>query len=284
MSHLVPEERDFLVRGVRIRAKLWNPEGKHRLIALHGWLDNAASFDRLAPLLHDCAVLALDLPGQGFSDWRQESSTYHLWDDLVDILQIANALQWKRFALLGHSRGAMLSVMLAASSSDRVSQMFLIDGLTPLPVLPEKAPEQLGRFLQEIQQPYKSSRVFSSKEEAVKARAAAGKIPESVADLLAVRNLQSNDGGWVWHVDPRLKVASALKLSTEQNHAFLAAVRCPVTVFLADGGFGSFPGIEEVVSRYPHFSWQRLSGHHHLHMDDAADEIAGKILERIGQD
>ena len=38
------------------------------VIALHGWLDNAASFNALAPLLKDVYVIALDLPGHGHSD------------------------------------------------------------------------------------------------------------------------------------------------------------------------------------------------------------------------
>ena len=51
-----------------------------KILCLHGWLDNAASFNRLAPLLLDSSspltdeqlqqpmeILALDFPGHGLS-------------------------------------------------------------------------------------------------------------------------------------------------------------------------------------------------------------------------
>ena len=50
-----------------------------KILCLHGWLDNAASFNRLAPLLLDSfpvsdeqqqqpmEILALDFPGHGLS-------------------------------------------------------------------------------------------------------------------------------------------------------------------------------------------------------------------------
>ena len=58
-NHLDVVDVSFSVRGNRIAGKHWNPDAENKLIALHGWLDNAASFDVLAPLLKDCSVLAL---------------------------------------------------------------------------------------------------------------------------------------------------------------------------------------------------------------------------------
>ena len=51
------------LRGLR-----WGSTGDAPILALHGWLDNAASFVRLAPLLADADVVAIDLPGHGYSD------------------------------------------------------------------------------------------------------------------------------------------------------------------------------------------------------------------------
>ena len=58
---------------IRIAAREWgDPEGEP-VLAIHGWLDNAASFDTLAPLLAELHLVALDLPGHGRSQHRPRS-------------------------------------------------------------------------------------------------------------------------------------------------------------------------------------------------------------------
>jgi hypothetical protein len=45
-----------LLDGLKLQGRKWNPQkpdAEKRIIALHGWLDNAASFDALGPLLAD---------------------------------------------------------------------------------------------------------------------------------------------------------------------------------------------------------------------------------------
>ena len=62
--------------GIELAAKHWSSlptkenTKKDRILLLHGWLDNAASFDLLAPKLNcvlNAEIVALDLPGHGFS-------------------------------------------------------------------------------------------------------------------------------------------------------------------------------------------------------------------------
>ena len=49
--------------------KLWN-EGGTPLLSLHGWMDNAGTWDTLAPLLpRNISLVAIDFPGHGFSSF-----------------------------------------------------------------------------------------------------------------------------------------------------------------------------------------------------------------------
>ena len=53
------EELEIQTSSIRLVAKCWgNPDGLP-VLAFHGWLDNAATFDNLAPLLPDLRILSL---------------------------------------------------------------------------------------------------------------------------------------------------------------------------------------------------------------------------------
>lgn len=61
MNHSRPIVRLF-------SGKWWGPRTKQPILALHGWQDNAGTFDTLAPLLpHHIPLFCIDLPGHGAS-------------------------------------------------------------------------------------------------------------------------------------------------------------------------------------------------------------------------
>lgn len=63
--------------------KWWGSRSIQPIIAVHGWQDNAGSFDNLAPILCEegHSVYAFDLPGHGHSSHLPAGCTYYLlWD------------------------------------------------------------------------------------------------------------------------------------------------------------------------------------------------------------
>ena len=77
------------------------------VLAIHGWTDNAASFDLLAPRLATagCNVVAVDLPGHGLSSHRPQSLAfgYSFFDYASTMAAAVDALGWRELSILGHS-------------------------------------------------------------------------------------------------------------------------------------------------------------------------------------
>ena len=270
-------------RTLRLAAKAWGPEDGVKVLALHGWLDNAASFDRLAPLLEQARVVALDLPGHGLSEARPPGCAYHFIDSVADVLGAGEALGWERFVLLGHSMGAGIASLVPAAAPDRVSRLVLVEGLGPLSAPAAEVVEGLAASLaMEWKGLAPKGRVFPSLDDAVAARLARSDLDRDSARLLVERGTAGCDGGLHFTHDPRLKLRSRLRLTEEQVLAFLSAIPCPVMAIKATRGWpfpedatatrlAAIPQLEQVV----------LDGGHHLHLSDA-ESVAQVVKAFIG--
>ena len=194
------EEIRLNLPHVELAAHLYGPEDGRPVLALHGWLDNAATFARLAPKLEGLRIVALDFAGHGHSAHRGAGAGYQLWDYVMDVLLVAEELGWQRFSLLGHSLGGIISMMLASSMPDRVERLALIDGLVPYVGEAEQAPQKLGEALQaQLDLRTKRKPVYATLEQAVEARMkGVGDVSREAAELLAVRGLMPVPGlsGW----------------------------------------------------------------------------------------
>ena len=266
MSHAVEEVRLSLPH-IELAAHLFGPEDGVPVIALHGWLDNANSFARLAPQLHGLRIVALDLAGHGHSDHRPRGGSYTLPEYVHDVLQVAEQLGWQRFSLLGHSLGAIISVFLAGALPERVARLALIDGLMPPTGEAEHAPEQLGKSLNaQLRLLDKRKPVYPDQDQAIRARMkGAVAVTREAAELLAQRGLMPVPGGYTWRSDSRLTLPSAQRISRAQALAFVGAIRCPTHLVVASQGL--LAQNHSLLSDLP-FEVTGLSGSHHLHLDD----------------
>ena len=207
MSHAVEEVRLSLPH-IELAAHLFGPEDGQPVIALHGWLDNANSFARLAPKLKGLRIVALDLAGHGHSSHRPPGAGYSLPDYVHDVLQVAEQLGWQRFSLLGHSLGAIISVFLAGAMPERVERLALIDGLVPPTGKPDDAPDQLGKsLLAQLRLGHKRKPIYADQDQAIQARMkGAVAVTREAAELLAQRGLMPVPGGYTWRSEDRKSV------------------------------------------------------------------------------
>jgi pimeloyl-ACP methyl ester carboxylesterase len=281
----VPTEREFQLPGLTLAARAWGEPGARPVLALHGWLDNAGSFDLLAPLLPDCEIVALDLAGHGFSGSRSADASYNLWQDVGDLLEVGEALGWQRCTLLGHSRGAAIAMLFAATFPERVDRLVLIEGGLPLTGEAADAPENLARALLEKRAlRSRSGRVFAERNRAIAERVQGfTKVTEAAAEVLARRSLREVPGGFQWHADQRLKGPSELRFTAEHVRAFVRRVTLPVLlVFAADSPFSGRPLYRETTALFPQAHVVTLPGGHHFHLEGAEQEIAVRVRGFLG--
>ena len=97
MSIEFVSERSFESNGVQLAAKEWGSPVGRPIIALHGWLDNANSFDRMLPHMDQVHVIAVDMAGHSQSGFRSADSGYDIWQDIADVMAIAEQMGWNRF-------------------------------------------------------------------------------------------------------------------------------------------------------------------------------------------
>jgi pimeloyl-ACP methyl ester carboxylesterase len=264
------EEVRLSLPHIELAAHLYGPADGIPVIALHGWLDNAASFARLAPLLPGLRIAAVDLPGHGHSDHRPKGSSYAIWDYAHDVLQVAEQLGWQRFALLGHSMGAIVSVIVAAAAPERVSRLALIDGLIPNTAEAEEAPQKLHEALQaRLALAGKKKPVYAQIDRAIEARMrGVGAVSREAAELLAQRGLMPVPGGYTWRADSQLTLPSPMRFTRAHAMAFVRSLKCPAKLVLAEQGMmHAQPGIHAVLADLP-VTVEQLPGGHHLHLDD----------------
>ena len=268
------EERRIALGHATLAAKCWGDPTRPPLLALHGWLDNAGSFDFLAPLLcDDRHVVALDLRGHGRSSHIAEGAWYHYVDHFDEIRATLDHSGWERVDLLGHSLGGTLASLFAALYPERVGELLLIEALGSLAGTPEDSLAQLRRSVDQhaafgARRPL---RIHPDIDTAIAARMRASGLSEPAARALVERGTIEVDGGVVWSSDARLTLASAQRYTEAQNVAMLGAIRAPTLLVLAAPAtsYLSRDMIARRAALLTDITLVDLPGHHHLHLENA---------------
>lgn len=255
----------------------WRRPGPHadspKILAFHGWLDNADSFVPLEPFLADFELVAIDQIGHGFSDHLPLSSDYTALTLTRCGIAIADALGWSSFHLLGHSLGSVVASLIAAAIPGRIVSYVAIEALGALTNPEAATAERFREALDVAAKPRRPLRVFGSIDEAIAVRAAVNHLSEPVSRLLVERGVRAVDGGFVWSSDPRLTNPTAFRLSESQAINLVEGIHCPTQVVLADPPQSYFPDAlrRHRVSKLRDGRLTVLDGTHHLHMEQPAD-------------
>lgn len=277
-----PSEMQLDTKQGRLAGLGWRHEGAPRLLALHGWLDNAASFIPLSSRLRSLDLVALDLPGHGHSEHRHATTRYHFIDYVFNLDAALDALGWADCHLLGHSMGAAIAAVYGAAAPERVRSLTLLDALGPIAADANRSAERLRRSLGKYRQGASPRRLFSSIADMVEARRKVSDLSPEAARLICERSARQQGDQFTWRSDPALNWVSAIVMTENQVLNLLRHVESPTLTLQATSESPWFTPdrIEARKRALAHARHVALDGHHHFHMDEP-DAIAETIREFI---
>jgi len=256
--------------------------GATRVLALHGWLDNAASFVPLAAQLPDLELVAIDLPGHGHSAHLPPGTQYNTTGAICHVLDVADALGWDRFVLLGHSMGAGIASLTAAAAPERVERLIAIEALGGLRGPENETAQRLREHVRAARAlPTRKLRVFPDLAAPIRARMMANQLSEPCARLLVERGVTSVEGGYSWCSDQRLMLPTAMRLSEAQIDDLLGAIDCPTQVIYATPAQSYYPEPlrSERIGLLRDGRLAVFPGTHHLHMEHP--QVVGEVIRRF---
>lgn len=255
------------------------------VVFLHGWLDNAASFDTvmealhsLSPELHLCAI---DLPGHGLSSAKSGGNFYPFHDYIDDVYQFLANYSPNRLVLVGHSLGALIASCYSAAFPEQVSGLVQIEGYGPLAEKPQETVSRLREGVlsrQRIRR--KPTRAMQSAQEAIERRAKVNQIEASLIAPVVERGLNKTDSGYVWRHDVKLQSQSLYRMSLEHAEQFRQHITCPQQVILGEEGFSYLQCFQHDASKSNHI--EMIEGGHHCHLQ-APIRVANLIFGLVNK-
>lgn len=290
ISELTIEEISFKLDDLTLAAIAYGNKHHQPVLCLHGYLDNAASF---LPLIQQIAqegnlqpnkyIIALDWPGHGHSDHRNEGAHYHFFDYVSDLVALFSLNNWPAIDIVAHSMGAMVASAFAAAFPEKVKSLTLIDSFGFICAPVEQATKQLRNGVLSRIKTVQPTRTFTE-EIAVKARMNVSDLMFDHAKLIVQRsllpvkpkvehldsglNVDSSSRLYRWRSDARLRTVSPYRLSLAQGQQLFSDIKCPLQLVYGDKGMHMvITGLEQFSSCVKNLTTTKLSGGHHVHME-----------------
>ncbi|SEB49544.1 Pimeloyl-ACP methyl ester carboxylesterase [Tenacibaculum sp. MAR_2009_124] len=279
------------VNNFTFRGKSWGDANcSNRILAIHGWLDNANTFDKIAPeLSKDHYVIAIDLAGHGISDHRSTNANYYLWDHAIDVLNCLDALQWKTCTLIAHSLGSGVASLVSGAFPNRINKLIFIDGLGP-PFINNKN-EIVTNFTRAYKQfkmaqkaqlygfSKQDSVTFINRKEAIQNRVdnRISPISYKAASILIERGLKKVSGGFRWSHDPKVVLPEYYRITEEQVVQFIKKITCKTRIILGKQGLFSTGLFSSRIENFRNVDIQWIEGGHHIHLEKEHGHVSELI-------
>lgn len=119
--------------GVTLEVATDGPGDGEAIILLHGFPESRRAWRAVAPeLARDFFVVAPDQRGFGGSDRPEGIEAYAIEPLLADLIALADALELRRFTLVGHDWGGAVAWAAALRHPDRLARLVIVNAPHPL--------------------------------------------------------------------------------------------------------------------------------------------------------
>lgn len=233
-----PRDRFIDVHGLAIHYLEWGEPGGEPLVLVHGFLDQAASWQPFVRSLQNKInqplwVIAPDCRGHGDSGWVGAGGYYHFPDYVFDLDCVICALGVERFKLMGHSMGGTISFLYSGTFPKKVQQLVLIEGIGAVGMNFSDAPVRMEKWITELHDRGRNHfRQYSSVAAGAKQlQQTNSRLGSELALDLACSGMKQNaKGKWVWKFDPLHRTISPQPFYSAQAMEFFRRIECPVLV------------------------------------------------------
>jgi pimeloyl-ACP methyl ester carboxylesterase len=263
--------------------KKWGEPEDIPVIAIHGWRDNAGTFDTLAPLLK-FNFLSIDLPGHGFSSHIPIGLQPH-WPDTIVVLRfIVKYFGYDKISLLGHSLGSSVAYSYAGLYPDQVHKFVSIEcGRARIVSHPKDLADTWGSTMdsllnleEKMQQQQPPEYTYAELVERQQKGAYMSPTIKSTNILLKRGAIQSTESPekYVFTFDPRIRLDAFKRPSRDTLLALGSAIKCEVLNIHAKPGMSvklekEFDeSIEAMKTSAAKVECHEVLGSHHVHLNN----------------
>lgn len=288
-----PQEVRIKVPWGYIAGKWWGPKHVRPILCLHGWQDNAGTFDRIIPLLpKHVGYLAIDFPGHGLSSRVPDGMFYNNFESIPLLKYIKKIYKWDKISILAHSMGAVISYVYVGFYPDDVDMYIAIDSLKVIvretTEYIESMPDQINSFLLADERNRNNSEPPSYPYEICVEKLIEGtynSIDRDSAPYLLNRNIsksESHPDHYYFTRDNRLKSILFTQTTHEMNMELAKRIKCGHMHIRAKGSriVGSkeeyFEVVDYLQKNNPKFEYHVVDGTHHVHL--TAPEVVKGIM------
>lgn len=265
-----PESIFMDAGGLRLHVSAWGDQGKPVLFLQHGMRDHSRSWDWIAcEFAGDYRIYAPDLRGHGDSGWAS-SGGYALPNYVLDLEDVASALDAQRFALVGHSFGGAISLRYASAFPNRVIgyagiECVELPNMREYRAAPKPYPGRLRGWIdQERARRIRQPRSYASLAEAeARMRAENAALPdETIAHLARHAVIVDAAGNWRWKYDNTARLRAPEDAEGRDLDQMLDAISCPVMLAYGTGSWVPLPPPER-LARIGQLSLVQFAGESH---------------------